>query len=416
MGFSGGIVCAEEVSEVPETPEAFNIVAVVEDEAISMKDVEDRMQLAIASSGLEATPEIKKRLLPQVIQMLVDEALYRQEAARESITVSAQDIEHAVATLEKENHIEPGHFYDFIKQKGIDKIAFTNQLKSQLLWKKIVSRKVTPNIVVTESEVEEKMENISSLSGMAEIHLAEILLSVDSPEREKEVSELAEKLQKEIQGGADFAAIAKEFSRSNTAERGGEIGWVQTDQLHNTLQSVVSGLSVGQVSNPVRTPEGYHLLFLKDKRALVASAPEETEIGFRQIYIPLKDSLSPQQKTEVVEGLKKVKQDVKDCQEFEVLAKKVHSAVPPTMVMSQLKDMNAKIKETITALPIGKSSPVIQSGKGLHVFMVCERIEAGTSFAKREKLQDMLFDMKLSLQARRFMRDLRRNAFIDVRI
>lgn len=252
----------------PAKAQNFQIVAVVNGDVISNFALYDRINLMITSSGLQNTEEIRNKLIPQAIQTLVNEKLQEQDAKKNRIMVSDKDMENAIADLEAKNNLQPGEFDAFIAKQGIYKNTLLNQIKSQILWQKIVSSKIHPKIVVTDYEIKDTLEWLSSKKINEEVYLSEILISVEEDKKnENEAKELAEKLVEEIKKGKSFSGMAEQFSSSGTASKGGAIGWVPVAQVDNKeLQEAIQKATAHQVLSPIRTDAGYQILKIGNKR------------------------------------------------------------------------------------------------------------------------------------------------------
>jgi peptidyl-prolyl cis-trans isomerase SurA len=225
---------------------------------------------------------------------------------------------------------------------------------------------------------------------------------------------LADKLYEELRKGGDFASVAREFSRSSTADTGGDLGWIIQDSLSRGIRIQVSGLKSGEVGQPLRLAEGYHLIRLNDRRAIVEADTDETEIGMRQMFLPF-DQGDDSSKQVLFEKLENIRKNISSCQNFDDVAQDVGSQADPKMVMTQLKDVKEEIRNVLKDLPVGTPSPIIKSEAGLHMFLVCERIRAVASFVQPERVREMLTQNKTELQFRRYVQDLRRNSFIEIR-
>ena len=176
----------------------FAIVATVGGNAISTVDLDERINLAITSSGLVDNPQTREKIQPQILKNLIDESLYLQEAAELRIEATPEDMKNAIANLEQQNKLKAGSFEDFLKKSNIPVDAMKKQIGSQIIWSKILNQKVRPQIVITDKELDEQLEHISNVSGIYELDLSEIVLPVDSPTDAQKVKELAEKLFTEI--------------------------------------------------------------------------------------------------------------------------------------------------------------------------------------------------------------------------
>ncbi len=254
-----------------------SIDAVVNGEAVTTLALQDRVSLMLRTSGIKDSPEIRQRIKGQALQMLVNEMLEHQEADNLGITLAKRDLAYAVAELEKRNHLPPGGLRKFLKQHGVEEHAFSSQLKAQVLWKKVLVRKVQPRITVSDSEVQEMMARQSPGGKAAsEIYLSEIVLPVLQGQQ-KETESLANQLVEEIRGGKSFADIAQQFSSGSTAAKGGVVGWIKEDQLRGALREAVKKAEANSVLPPIRTEEGYHIVSIGDRRSRATGNSDTAE-------------------------------------------------------------------------------------------------------------------------------------------
>lgn len=391
------------------------IVAVVDDFVISSYDVEKRLIVAIESSGLPYNEEVKKHLMPQVLQVLVDEKLYQKEAIANNIEATPQDLDFAISSLEQKNNLKRGGFKEFLKAKNLPYDAIVDQLKAQIIWNKLVAKKIRPKVSVSDRELQENIERMSS-SGISELDLSEIVLPVDDPKDDRKVKSLAQKLYQEILNGADFSLVAREFSRSPTSAGGGNLGWVREGKFSKELYNKVKNLTKGDITVPVRDADGYYILKLNDRRALIKVTSDDSEVGIKHAFVPFGSDVSIKKKEEKAAMIQKESAKINGCEGFGGFAKSIKSEVDPGLLMTQVKSLNENIRNAIQTTPVGRLTPAIKSEDGIHVFMVCEKTEAVPAIAEQDKIKEMLMREKITLQAKRYLRDLRRDAFIEIRI
>ena len=253
--------------------EAVRIAAVVNSEAISIPDLVRRIDVAIVSSRLQVSEELRRQLAPQVLRSLIDERLKVQEAERLRITVSEVDMASARRTVEQRNGIPAGALDDFLRRQGLDVATVTDQLRAEILWTKLVRRRLGAAVTVGEGEIDEAIARLEANRGRPEYRVAEIFLAVEASEQEGEVRAAAASLHRQLTGGASFAQIARQFSQSATAAVGGDIGWVVEGQLPTEIESVLEGMEPGSIAPPVRAFDGYYIVSLIDRRAVLADAP-----------------------------------------------------------------------------------------------------------------------------------------------
>jgi peptidyl-prolyl cis-trans isomerase SurA len=265
------------------------IAAVVNDEAISMRDVEERMKLIIISSGLPNNQEVRAKVMPQVVESLIEEQLKMQEAARHNLEVSPEEIDEGLTTIAQQNKFSLEQFKSIMKQQGVPDKTLIRQIKAQLAWTKVVKNVLRNQVDVTDKDVDTRIARLKANLGKTEYLVAEIFLPIDNPQRAGEVQQLATRMAAELQAKkAPFGPVAAQFSKAAGAENGGSLGWIQEGDLEPDLNKVLIGMEEGQVSNPIRTPAGIYLLNLQKKRTLTEEAiPSRDDltnmIGFERL-------------------------------------------------------------------------------------------------------------------------------------
>ena len=253
----------------PTVGHAMGIVATVNKDAISEIDVQNRMKLIFASSGIPNTPENLNKVRPQAVNILIDEQLKIQEAEKNKLEISNQEISDAFKTMAGNNKMTSEQFAGVMSQSGIPKSTLLRQIKAEIAWRKVVGRVLRPQIDVTEKDVNAKLDRLKNNIGQTEYSVSEIFMPVEGGKDEAKIKELGTKLIEEIKlGRAPFGLVARQFSKSPTAAQGGAMGWVQAGQLPKELDVVVKSLSKDQVSPPIRGLAGFHILTLTEKREI----------------------------------------------------------------------------------------------------------------------------------------------------
>ena len=245
------------------------IAVVVNEDAITFSDLNDRLLLIIASSGLPNTPDTRQKLTPQVVNALIDEQIRMQEARRLDLEISQGEINEGFVKIAEQNQRDPQEFRSMIQQSGLNVGTMENQIRSQLAWSKVVQARLRPQVVVTDGDIDNYLDRVAGNTGKPEYLLAEIFLPVDSPSEDAQTRQVAQKLVDEIRGGqASFFKVAQQFSKSAGAPQGGDLGWVGQGQLQRELDEVLPRIAVGEISNPVRTSTGYHILSVREQRVV----------------------------------------------------------------------------------------------------------------------------------------------------
>jgi peptidyl-prolyl cis-trans isomerase SurA len=400
--------------QVPET----RIAAVVNDEVISVGDVKSRIRMVMLSSNLTDTPETRQRVAAQVLRTIVDEKLQMQEAKRQNVTATDDEVNKAVAQIAKQNNMLPDQLDQVLKQRGIERSALIGQLTASIVWAKLVRRLLSQTNVVSDEEIDYALKRAKETIDEPQSRVAEIFLAVDSPQQEDEVRRLAERLTEQMKQGARFSAVAQQFSQSATAAVGGDIGWVRAEQLSPDLGKAVAQMRPGELSPPIRTGAGYYLLLVLDRRSGRSGGSEDSLLHLVQIVFPLPPQASEAMRRAAVVEAQGAKTSAKNCDELLKIGKEKGSPQLSSEGRLRVDQIAPAMRNIVLGLEAGQPSQPIVQKNGVGVIMVCEKTATSTSptMPSRDDIGETLTRQRLDTLARRYMRDLRRTAFVDVRI
>ncbi|EME68442.1 peptidyl-prolyl cis-trans isomerase [Paramagnetospirillum caucaseum] len=397
--------------------EVDRIAAVVNDDIISIRDLEARLKLAITVAGLPDNIENRRRAVPQVLRKMVDERLQGQEASRLKISVGSEEIGRSLANVENQNRMPPGTLLPSLVKAGVDPDAVKEQVKADIVWVKLIMRSLQPTIRVGEDEVTDRIETIRQQFGQPEFMLAEIFLPVDSPSQEEEAKRLGERLIEQLRAGAPFQALARQFSQSGSAGNGGMLGWLTPAALEDEVRDTVQGLGKGQITPLVRTGPGYAILAVIDKRLAGESTISDPRLSLAEVYFPLPPAGGPPM-AQLAAKAAELTAPLKSCPEMEDLGRKLNSERSGRRDNMTLSVMPQNLQQVVASLPLNKASAPINIGNALLVAMVCSREEniVKGGLPSRDVIRRAIEDERLDMMSRRYLRDLRRTAFIDFRL
>lgn len=390
------------------------IAAVVNDQVISVYDLRQRIELLIFSAGLPNTADQRRNMAPQVIRGLIDETLQTEEAGRLNIRVSTRDMDNAVGNIERANKIPEGRFEEFVGRRGISADAALAQIRAGLAWQKLINRRVVPTIDIGEEEIDSVIKSIRAGQGQTQYRVSEILLPVDDATQRQAVLDLANRLVTQLRLGADFGSIARQFSKSASAATGGDIGWIQDGELIDEANRALALLDVGRVSDPVQSPDGYLILRMADRRKLKTPGEEDTGITLRQLVLPLPEGAPDIEVQSQLSLAREVAVNTTSCEDFSELAREMGTPQPAAPAEFRLGDLNEQLRRMASDIAVGVASEPMLSATGVQIIMVCGRQEAGA--LPRDQIRETLLRQRVDMLSRRYLRDLRRAAFIDLRV
>jgi peptidyl-prolyl cis-trans isomerase SurA len=392
------------------------IAAVVNDEVISLRDLNGRLSLVIATSRLEDRPEIRRRLAPQVLRNLIDEQLKLQEAKRQRIRVTQAEIDGAIIRIETNNDFGAGGLTAFLAGRGIEMPVLLSQLEAEIAWVKVVSRGGSQRISISDEEIDEKMAEIGANNEMPEFLASEIFLGLESPDQDRDLQLLADRLFQQLGSGANFDALARNFSHSGTAAVGGDLGWVQQGQIDEELYQVLAKLQKGHISAPVRTLSGYHLFFLRDRRAPGGPTEDEMIVSLNQLFVEVSEQPSAQEIETRMAFARTLGETAGNCQDMDGIAAELNSPLSGRLGRVKLGSLPLDLRDTVRTLPVNEASTPRRTEKGIVILMVCERQELAAGGLDRAQVEEMLIQRRMEVLAEQYLRDLRRAAFVDIRL
>ncbi|MEC9481715.1 MAG: peptidylprolyl isomerase [Halomonas sp.] len=244
------------------------IVAVVNDDAIMASELEDRVAQAraqLASRDI-AVPDAAA-LRRQVLDRMVVEQIQLQMAEQANLTVDDTALNRAVRTVAENSGLSIEEFARRLEADGLSLGVVRDQIRREMLMRELQQRRVASRVNVSDREVERYLEQQGG-DANARYRLGHILIAVPqspTPDQVQAAQQEARRLHERLQGGADFATLAAAESDGPNALEGGELGWRRAGELPPVLADTITRLGVGEVSEPLRTPSGFHLIKLFER-------------------------------------------------------------------------------------------------------------------------------------------------------
>jgi peptidyl-prolyl cis-trans isomerase SurA len=393
------------------------IAAIVNDDIISWHDLESRIVLFLATSNSQDTPENRRRLAPEVLRTLIDDALKRQEMRRQNITVGQAEIDRTLDQIAAQLRVQPDQLPGYLSSRGVAMSTLIDQLEAEIGWLKVVNRIAGDRAAVSPEEVDAEMAQLRAHTGGVEYRVGEIYLAVDDPAEQARVEEQARRLVAEARGGANFAALARTFSQARSAAAGGDLGWVPRDDVDGQIASVLASLQPGQVSDPIRAQGGYFILYLADRRAGGAAPAGKTTVTLQQLFLPVSTTAPPEAELSAkAKAVQDIAAGARTCTELDERSRQSGAALSRNLGKIDVEQLPPDVQRVILPLGPGQSTPPVRVAEGFLVLMVCDRQVQEPGAEQRAAVERRLRDQRLSATSRRQLRDLRRGALLDIRM
>lgn len=388
--------------------ESLGIAVVVNDEAITERDLAARLSLVLSLSGITDTPESRRQLLPQVATMLINEKLQLQEGVRQGLGGFRIDRNETYGFVERNLGLGPGELVAFMEDRGLSLDSLDDQLTAEIVWGELVRARQRQRPIF-EAEVEDEYQRMIAAAHEPHYLLAEIVLSVDDPEEEERVRENIERLADALRSGGRFSILAQQFSQSASSSNGGDLGWIVHSQLSEELAAVVPNLGVGYMSPPIRTLGDYTLILMREIRPGYRVSDEDVEVTIRQAVFAADEDA-----TDAVERVSDAVSPISSCEDLDALAAADGGPQVSNAVTARLTDLQDDVRRQVENLEPGTAGTPVAGVGEVRVMMVCERVEHG--LPTREEVRNTLEARQHDTIARSYLRDLRRQAFVDIRI
>lgn len=390
--------------------------AIVNGDIITDTDVDHRLGLVMIANGGKVSDEERGVLRLQVLRNLIDEKLQIQEAASHEVTVPDAEVEQAYNRVAANFRQDRAAFEKVLLEGGSSPASIKQQIRAELAWQRLLRRRVEPFINVGDDEVQAIIHKLEASKGQNEFRVGEIFLSAP-PEMQAQVMHDAGRIVEQVRGGASFVAYARQFSEASSAALGGDLGWVRAEQLSPALQGMITTMPKGAVSDPVAVPGGVTIIALVDKRQVLAADPANAMLSLKQITVPLKTDITEAEARKIAANMQERTRAMGGCGRAEAVAKEMGAEIVSNDQL-RLGDLPQQLQQMLNQMSVGTATPPFGSAQdGLRVLVLCGRDDpkATAGAPSFDQVYSQLNDQRVSSAARRYLRDLRRDAIIDYR-
>lgn len=395
-----------------------SVAAVVNDDIVSTFDLAQRMRLLIATSGVQPTEQNLPQFQREALISLVDERLQFQELRKVEqeqkidIVASDEDIDEELAQMARGNNMTPEQFKAMLSAQGVER-SLRDQLRAQISWMRWIRGRYGSRLRIGEDQIKAVQANIAASANKPSYQISEVFIDAARVGGMENAVTGANQLVTQMQQGAPFQAVARQFSAAPTAAAGGDAGWVAAGEMAPELQAALDQMRPGQLSRPIQVKDGVYIIYLRDKR----SGSAATMVRLKQAAVALPTGASEAQVAEAAAKLEQVRAKSPTCESVETVASTVSGVIAGDLGEAEPKDLSPAFRNAVESLADGQFSTPLRTQAGLHVVAVCGRRAGGAAAeqASREQIENRLYGQQLTMISRRYMRDLRSSATIETR-
>lgn len=396
-------------------PSVRKATAIVNGSVITGTDIDQRTALVVLAADGQVPADEMQRLREQVLRNLVDETLQIQAATAEEITVTPAEVDTIYQRYAQNFQRSPVEFAAYLRTIGSSEKSIKRQIHAEAAWSRLQRRQIEPFVNVSEEEVTSLIERMNAARGTQEYKIGEIFLSA-TPETAAEARANATRIVQQLRGGASFLAYARQFSEASTAAVGGDLGWVRAEQLPDPLAEAARLLPVGQISDPIAIPGGFSIIAVQDSRQVLTADPRDAVLSLKQISLAFPPGAPRAQVELKVQQLVRMSQSMGGCGGADAAATGIGAEVVSNDNV-RVRELPPALQETLLALSIGQATPPFgAANERVSILVLCGRDDpAASETVSFDTVYNQLSEERVNRRARRYLRDLRRDAIVDYR-
>ena len=397
------------------------IIAVVNDEVVTERELAARVDFALRQLAQQGTqPPARQILEKQLLERTINDRVQMQYARDTGTRVDNAELDRAMVKIAEQNKMTVAELRTVLAKDNVPYDKFREDIRSEITLSRLREREVAQKIVVTESEIDNFIQTQLTQPGRDEFNVSHILIAVPekaSPEQLQARRERAEQALAQIKGGTDFRQVAAAFSDGPEALQGGLIGWRETSRLPALFLDAVRPLQAGQLTELLRSPNGFHILRLNERRGGAAPIVVQ-QTRARHILVKTNELVS---ETEARNRILALKDRLDNKVDFAELARTRSEDTSA----SRGGDLNwlspgdtvPEFERAMDELKPGEISGPVRSPFGWHLIQVMERRNQDmTQEGQRMNARQTLRERKTDEAYQEWVRQLRDRAYVEQRL
>jgi peptidyl-prolyl cis-trans isomerase SurA len=395
------------------------IVAVVDDDVVLQSELDrdvNRVTAQYANNPQQLPP--RDVLERQILDRLINQKLQIARAEQSGVKISDADVDQSLTQIAAQNKLDISQLRAAMQAQGMDYDQYRKSVRDQLIVNRLRQRVAQSRVVVSDAEIDSLIKNGNLVRG--EVHLGYILVNVPdgaTPDQIDEAHRKAEEAKKQLDDGMDFAAAAIRYSNADNALQGGDLGWRPRSELPPAFVDAADKLQEGQVTPPIRGPNGFYLVKLSGKRD--EGAQMVTEYNARHILIKPSELVSADQAEKTVAA---VRQKIVAGEDFAKAAKDASQDESTARLGGDLgwfsgTAYGSKVEETLKGMTKGEISQPFKTDAGWHIIQLVDiRNTDKAGDLQRDQAKGIIYQRKAEDEYGSFLRQIRSEAYVDVRL
>ena len=397
------------------------VVAIVDDDVVLYSELNQRMAgilSRIQQSGTQAPPE--EILRKQVLEQLISERLQLNMGYNAGIRISDEEVNQTLARVAASNNVSLEDYIAQIHASGSTLANVRQEIVDEIIIMRVQQGQVMRRIRISEQELTNFLNSEEGrLVTSPDVNIGQILLSVpssSSPDETKAIVEKLNNIEEQLNAGADFRQLAIANSDDQSALEGGDLGWRKMAQLPGVFIEAVESMDVGQVSKPIRSAAGYHLIKLYDRRG---GGEKLIEQHFSRHILLKPNQIRDEAAT--IQLLNQLRDRVKEGEDFAVLSKEFSEDPGSALKGGELGWSTpgmfvAEFEQTMSGIALNEVSEPFRSQYGWHILQVTDRrMQDFSDNILRNGAENLLRQRKFAEELQVWLQEIRDEAFVEIK-
>jgi peptidyl-prolyl cis-trans isomerase SurA len=411
VGIALTMTASPNVLLAQQRPLTEGVAAIVNDEPISRLDVRQRTQFLLATSGAsQVTEELVQRASAAALNSLIDERLQLQEANKAfKKGMPDAEVDRILTNQARQNGATLQAFFADLREIGVSAQSYREKTRAEVMWQRLVSGRFGSRVRVNRDQVRSALNRILANTNKPQLLISEIFLEDENAAASPQTLEGAKTLVQQLRAGASFPIVAQQFSFAPSASTGGDMGWITTGELRPEVIPVVDAMAAGTVSDPIVVRGGVMIVAVREKRA--PTAPK-TKLKLKEMSTKVAAGSAEPIWRRAEQSARQARDALRNGCDGVTRAAGRAGLEAVDLGEVEDSDLSEPFKSQALALARTQASPVFRSDTGVHVLVLCDKETTGDDVPTASQLEDRLYEQELSLIARRYLRDIRREAAI----
>lgn len=399
------------------------VVASVNDEVVMRSELEERALEVIArlqASNTKAPPE--SEILSQVLDRLIIERIQLLKAKKAGIRYSDEEVNNAISATAMRQGKTMQELLDDGEKGGISPSVFRQKVREQLLIGRVQEGNLNKRVTISEQAIDNFLNTEAGRSwATPDVNLGHIMLAVSansSKEKIAKVQELILDIYFQIKNNQDFKALAIAKSNGREAKKGGDMGWKKTTQLPKIFINALEEISPGQITEPIKSDAGFHILKLYERRGGISENLVEQH-NVQHILLTPNEVRDNQETQKAIEA---IRTEILGGKKFSESAKLYSDDIGTSLSGGSLGwsvpgQFQPKFEEMMSAVSIGDVSEPFETTYGWHILQVSERRKQDFSNeVMRSQARNTLKQKRFKEELEIWPKEIRDEAYIDIKL